>query len=89
MLYKLKKYVYLSVYQSKKENIQMSISGCLPLVKAKALGHSSRLFFTLNRAKACYEGIVSVHNPNYNFFADRKNFPADISVKGRKNTLIF
>ena len=87
MLYKLKKYVYLSVYQSKKENIQMS--GCLPLVKAKALGHSSRLFFTLNRAKACYEGIVSVHNPNYNFFADRKNFPADISVKGRKNTLIF
>ena len=87
MLYKVKKYVYLSVYQSKKENIQMS--GCLPLVKAKALGHSSRLFFTLNRAKACHEDTVSVHNPNYNFFADRKNFPAEISVKGRKNTLIF
>ena len=71
----------------KKENIQKS--GCQPLVKLKAFGLSSCLFFTPNQAEACYEDTVSVHSPpNYNFFTDRKNFPAEITMK-EKNTSFF
>ena len=62
------------------------ISACSPLIKVSAFGDSSCLFFTLNRAKACYVIIVSVHNPpNYNFLANLKNFPAEIPVKEKQH----
>ena len=58
----------------KKENIQKS--ACLPIVQVRAFEHSYCLLFIPNRAKACYVGIVSVHNPlSYIFFNWQEKFP--------------
>ena len=53
----VKKCVHLSVYQSKKENIQKL--ACSPIVQVRSFEHSSRLLFIPNRAKALFRYIIS------------------------------